>query len=135
MKRNLMFEEIFDCSVERLWRAITEPGELESWLMPNDFVAEVGHRFGFQAVDMTVPQTIECEVLELRPPTYLRLSWKFEGNPSEVIFEISPVAGGESARSQLKLSHIGIPDSRMADLLQNGWPGKLEQLDELTRSG
>lgn len=33
---------------EKVWRALTESELIASWLMPNDFWAEVGHRFTFR---------------------------------------------------------------------------------------
>lgn len=35
----------FDVPAETLWRALTDSELLATWLMPNDFRAEVGHRF------------------------------------------------------------------------------------------
>lgn len=130
MKRNLIFEEVFACSIERLWRAITDPAELETWLMPNDFVAEVGHQFQFQAIHMDNPRPIECAVLRLSPHESMAWSWQLDGKASEVIFEISSTT---DKQTRLKLSHTGLQDPRMAEMLQNGWPGKLQKMGVLVQ--
>lgn len=50
---------------ERVWRALTDPDELEAWLMENDVEPRVGHRFQFR--DEPKPGwrgVVDCEVLE-----------------------------------------------------------------------
>ncbi len=47
--------------VDAVWRALTEPGPLAVWLMPNDFAPVVGHRFRLDARPMF--GFIEGEVL------------------------------------------------------------------------
>jgi uncharacterized protein YndB with AHSA1/START domain len=34
---------------EKIWRALTEPHFIEAWLMKNDFMPVVGHRFDLRA--------------------------------------------------------------------------------------
>src|SRR6185437_4413393 len=61
---------------ERVWAALTSSEALAAWLMPNDFVAEVGHDFtlrtkpapGFDGI-------VRCRVLELDPPARMVWSW------------------------------------------------------------
>ena len=124
MHRNLVFEEIFPCPLERLWRAITSPDELSRWLMPNDFAPMLGHRFHF-------------EVRELDPPHRMRWSWRVR-NPdaeTEVLFELdSTLDSTMEKRTRLRLRHTGLPDDRLAELFANGWPGKLTALGEIVRA-
>lgn len=129
MQRNLVYEEIFPCSLERLWRAITSPEELSRWLMPNDFAPVVGHRFHFEA-RIPEPHRIACEVRELEPPHRMLWSWRVQ-NPdaeTEVCFELDSTM---EKRTRLRLSHTGLPDDRLAELFANGWPGKLKALAEI----
>jgi len=60
----------------KVWRALTEPGLLAAWLMPNDIRPEVGTRFTFQAQPDTGGDAIECEVLTAEPHRLLRYSWR-----------------------------------------------------------
>jgi uncharacterized protein YndB with AHSA1/START domain len=60
----------------KVWRALTEPALLASWLMPNDIRPEVGARFTFRAEADAGSGTIACEVLAAEPPHLLRYSWR-----------------------------------------------------------
>jgi uncharacterized protein YndB with AHSA1/START domain len=53
---------------QKVWRALTDPGLLASWLMPNDFEPRVGHRFTFRTDPVPAhgfDGIVRCEVLEL----------------------------------------------------------------------
>ena len=63
-----------------VWQVLTDPSALASWLMPNDFVPTVGHRFRLDArPDFGF---IDGEVIEIEPPSLLRCRWTVEGVPS-----------------------------------------------------
>ncbi len=74
------------------------------WLMPNDFVAAVGHRFNFRTRPIgDWDGVVHCEVLDCDPPRLLRYSWKggADTNPeygskldSVVTWTLTPVEGG-----------------------------------------
>lgn len=84
---------------EAVWAALTDPAALALWLMPNDFVPRVGHRFTLR----TDPGpgwdgVVHCEVLALDPPTHM--AWRWRGGPVDTIvrFDLEPVAGGTRLR-------------------------------------
>ena len=60
-------------SIDAVWRAITEPTAIAAWLMANDFVAERGHRFHLDASPSY--GVVDCEVVDVEPPTLLRCTW------------------------------------------------------------
>ncbi|MDY7106501.1 MAG: SRPBCC domain-containing protein [Actinomycetota bacterium] len=74
----------------QVWRAMTEPTALASWLMPNNFAPVVGHRFclrtdpgpGFDG-------RIACEVLELDEPNQMTWSWTSGPVDTIVTFELT----------------------------------------------
>lgn len=45
---DITVEAVYPHPPARVWRALTDPDELESWLMENDFQPRVGHRFQFR---------------------------------------------------------------------------------------
>ncbi|HZD29995.1 MAG TPA: SRPBCC domain-containing protein, partial [Xanthobacteraceae bacterium] len=51
---------------EKIWRALTQPHLIEEWLMKNDFMPDVGHRFNFRA-DFLPNGVLDCEVLAVEP--------------------------------------------------------------------
>jgi len=100
-----------DAPPEQVFRALTEPALLASWLMPNDFEAEVGATFTFRPEG---EPPIHCEVLALEPGRLVRYSWR-ESPPREaphllpldavVTFELTPAVSGGT---HLRLVHSGL---------------------------
>jgi uncharacterized protein YndB with AHSA1/START domain len=106
--------------VERVWRALVDPAELRIWLMPTDFVPEVGRRFTLDDPRLGV---IRGEVLDVAPPRLLRCRWSGTFGETVVTFELTPVAEG----TRLRLEHAGWemraePDR---DGFDQGWGDKL----------
>jgi uncharacterized protein YndB with AHSA1/START domain len=54
-------EAVYPHPPNRVWQALVDPSELAAWLMPNNFAAQVGHRFTFDA--RPALGTIAAEVL------------------------------------------------------------------------
>jgi uncharacterized protein YndB with AHSA1/START domain len=90
VKRDLCLTRRYPHPPELVWRALTDPGLLAEWLMPNDFAPEIGRRFhmrtdpapGFDGV-------VEAEVLELDAPRRMRWSWKGGPIDTEVTFTLA----------------------------------------------
>ncbi|MBO9713669.1 SRPBCC domain-containing protein [Sphingomonas sp.] len=81
---------------EKIWRALTQPHLIAEWLMNNDFVAEVGHRFDFTA-DWG---SVACEVLEIEQGRALAYSWAAMGLESVVTWTLEPSAQGTHLRME-----------------------------------
>jgi uncharacterized protein YndB with AHSA1/START domain len=122
--------------ISRVWRAITSSRLLAEWLMPNDFVAEIGHRFTFTTEP--VPShgfdgVISCEVLELDAPTLLTIAWRSSDLDSTVRWRLIE----EGTGTRLFLTHDGFdPDNpahaRALSTLGGGWRGHLARRLEET---
>jgi len=106
----------------KVWRALTEPALLASWLMPNDIRPEVGARFTLQGVADVGSDIIACEILAAEPPHLLRYSWR--GNDagrhtpdrildSTVTFVLTETANGGT---HLRLVHDGFPVGRLQSI-------------------
>jgi uncharacterized protein YndB with AHSA1/START domain len=130
VKFDLFFEEIFPHPIETVWRALTDGAALASWLMPNDFVPQIGHRFSL--CSPAIPGwrgRAECQVLEMDPPRRMVWSWRSSdtGAPTTLTFELNPVSAG----TRVTLRHAGDADPSMADLIRSRWPVKLRDLQDL----
>ncbi|CCE11831.1 conserved hypothetical protein [Bradyrhizobium sp. STM 3843] len=125
---------------ETIWRMLTDSALIAKWLMPNDFVASVGHRFTFKTRPMgDWDGVVHCEVLECEPPRLLRYSWKggADSNPdygskldSEVTFTLAPVEGG----TQLRMIHDGFrfPGNAIAfEMMGPGWARIMDRIASL----
>lgn len=123
----------------KVWRALTDPVLLATWLMPNNFEARLGHRFTF-TTDPVPAQgfdgVVHCEVLALDPPSLLRISWI--GGPglnTTVTWRLTP----EGTGTRLLLVHDGFDDTdpnqqATMRILGGGWRGHMARRLELTLS-
>jgi uncharacterized protein YndB with AHSA1/START domain len=116
-------EVVYPQPPERVWQALIDPAELAIWLMPNDFVAEVGRRFTLDASPTF--GLISGEVLEVDPPRLLRCQWSGPFGDTIVAFELQP----ESEGTRLRLIHSGWADGQ--DDHRNGFDGGWN--DKLTK--
>jgi uncharacterized protein YndB with AHSA1/START domain len=108
---------------ERIWRALTQPHLIAEWLMANDFVPEVGHRFGLKAEWGEV----NCEVLEIEAGRTLAYRWAALGLDSVVTWTLTPVAGG----TRLTMVQTGfLAEQKLAyHGARAGWPRFLDRLE------
>lgn len=140
----ITIEKVLPYRPEKIWRTLTSSEMVARWLMPNDFVAEVGRRFNFRTKPMgDWDGVVDCEVLAADPPLLLRYSWKggSDANPaygsrlnSTVTWTLTPVEGG----THLKMVHDGFvfPGNRFAfDAMSPGWSRALDRIGELTTEG
>jgi uncharacterized protein YndB with AHSA1/START domain len=125
MKRDLQLEAFYPYPVEVVWQALTDAAALSEWLMPNDFAAQLGHKFQF----CTKPAPgfdgiIHCEVIEIVECQRLSFTWK--GGPVDTIvtFNVESVPNG----TRLKLEQKGFEGIRavlVSFLLGSGWKKKI----------
>lgn len=81
---------------EKIWRALTQPHLIEEWLMKNDFVPDVGHRFNLRA-DWGA---VDCRVLVVEPNTTLSYTWAAYGLDSVVTWTLTPTSAGTLLRME-----------------------------------
>lgn len=117
---------------ERVWRALTQPHLMAEWLMKNDFVPALGHRFTLRSDWGGV---LDCEVLVIEPNSRLSYTWNFTHDDpafdlkSVVIFTLAPTENG----THLRVEQRGFrPDQKQASGgAKTGWRrflGRLEQV-------
>lgn len=109
----LRFERPLAHSVERVWRAVSEPAELERWFPATaDWSPAVGETF--EAGGAT------GEVTEVHPPR--RLAWTFGGE--RYSFDLTPGDDG----CLLVFTHV-LSDRTLAAQTATGWDAYLARLD------
>lgn len=129
-------EALYPHPPERVWVALTDPRALAEWLMPNNFKAEVGHRFRFQVDPMPLCETrTECEVIEVDPPRRLAYTWTlhFDNRPGKppqgpmmVRWTLHPERGG----TRLVLEHEGLETMwwLYRPMMSSGWGRMMKRL-------
>jgi uncharacterized protein YndB with AHSA1/START domain len=125
MKRDLHFEMTYPHAPEQVWQALTNSDAIGQWLMPNDFLPIVGHRFQFRTKPAPgFDGIVQCEVLEVSPPERLVYSWTGGGVDTRLIWTLKRVPEGTA----LTLDHTGFKGLRgmmVSGILGKGWRSKI----------
>jgi uncharacterized protein YndB with AHSA1/START domain len=116
----------FDHPVERVWRALTDAGEISEWLMATDFVPEAGRAFH---LDAGPPRgVIDAEVLAVEDPHRLQCRWMLDGAATVVTITLR----GDGSGTHLHLVHEQLPVDRRPDF-DRGWVEKFDAMATLLK--
>ncbi|MFF0306168.1 SRPBCC domain-containing protein [Streptosporangium sp. NPDC004379] len=138
MKADIDLSEVYPHPIRHVWEALTSSRALAAWLMPNDFVPEVGHRFTFRTRPAPgFDGTVRCRVLELKAPC--RMVWSWEGGPIETTLTFTLTELGDRS-TRLRLHQVGFHGlggaltrrllrSGFRDMLREGLPAWLDRPD------
>jgi uncharacterized protein YndB with AHSA1/START domain len=126
--RTVIVEREMPYPPEKIWRALTQPHLIAEWLMQNDFVPAVDHRFNLRG-DWG---SVDCQVLAVETNRTLSYTWAAMGLESVVTWTLSPTGTG----THLRMEQSGfLPEQKQAyQGAKFGWQSffaKLEQV--LTR--
>jgi len=123
--RTVVVERDIPHAPEKIWRALTQPHLIAEWLMQNDFVPAVGHRFSLR----TEWGAIDCRVLAIEPGTTLSYTWEALGLESVVTWTLTPTANG----TRLRMEQTGFrPDqTRAYQGAKFGWPRFFAALEQM----
>ncbi len=129
---SVVVEREFPHPPEKLWRALTQPHLIAEWLMKNDFVPTVGHKFHLSGDWGGV---LDCEVLEVEPNETLAYRWDFPNDDpafnleSVVTFTLTPSPSG----THLRMEQAGFrpEQGRASGGARFGWQQMLGKLEEV----
>lgn len=102
-----VIERKFNCTPERLWRAISNRDEMEKWYFNlKEFKAEPGFEFSFEGGPEDRVYVHECKVIDVVPEKKLSYSWTYKGIPGYTVvsWELFPSGDG----TLLRLTHSGL---------------------------
>ncbi len=120
---------LLNVPIDEVWSHLTDSEKLASWLMPNDFKAEVGAEFTFRSQPMgDWDGIVHCKVIELKQPTTLIFTWGSNviEIPTQVSFELKDLNG----KTELTLIHSGWDQQppevqKIRDMFDQGWGSKI----------
>jgi len=98
--RSVVVEREFPHPPEKLWRALTQPHLISEWLLKNDFVPTIGHKFKLEVQNEKFSGIIDCEVLVIEPNKTLSYSWNSMGLETAVTFTLTPTKNGVHLRME-----------------------------------
>jgi uncharacterized protein YndB with AHSA1/START domain len=121
----VVVEREFPYPAEKLWRALTQPHLIQEWLMQNDFMPVLDHRFHLRA-DWGA---VDCRVLAIEPGKTLSYTWAAHGLESVVTWTLSPTSTG----TQVRMEQAGFrPDQRQAyHGAKGGWQKFFASLEKV----
>jgi uncharacterized protein YndB with AHSA1/START domain len=130
--RSVVVEREIAHPPEKILRALTQPHLIAEWLMKNDFMPVVGHRFNLRGDWGGV---LDCEVLVVDPNNMLSYTWNFTHEDaaydlkSVVTFTLTPTSTG----TLLRMEQVGFrPDQKQAHGgARVGWQGFLANLEQV----
>jgi uncharacterized protein YndB with AHSA1/START domain len=130
--RSVVVERDFPHPPEKMWRALTQPHLIAEWLMKNDFMPVVGHRFNLRGDWGGV---LDCEVLAVEANRTLSYTWNFAHDDaaydlkSVVTFTLTPTSTG----TRLRMEQLGFrPDQKQAfGGAHAGWKQFFTKLEEM----
>lgn len=123
-RRSIVVDYQLSAAPAKVWRALTEPDLLASWLMPNDIKPDVGHDFTFRTDPAPgFDGIVRCKIIESKPPARLVYSWI--GGPIDtlVTWTLTPTASG-GTHLHLEQSGFGPEHGFTYDILEKGWREK-----------
>ena len=131
MKFEIEFSRVYPHPMEKVWRAITEPGALGEWLMETDFAPEPEREFKMWCEDGEGhTDTYLCKVLEIEPGKRMLWSWLLEGREKDGATTVEFLLQAEEEGTRVTIIHRGDRDADTIERFKGGWPTKLDQLGE-----
>lgn len=118
----ITFERTIDAPQERVWRLLTDPDSLSSWLAPTRLDLRPGGEIEIDFGEEGGP--VVGHITELDAPRRLAYTWRSVGERESVVeWELHPY--GEQTR--LTLVHRGLPEA-MSRGYGAGWHAHLDRL-------
>ncbi|WP_028051134.1 SRPBCC domain-containing protein [Cellulomonas sp. URHD0024] len=125
----IVVDQFYPHPPERVWRALTTPELLAQWLMPNDFRAEVGHRFTMRGrpVEATgFSGVVASTVLAVEAPRLLRISWADAEGGNAMQTTVTWTLQAEGAGTRVLLEQAGFDADDAVDqlsrrIMTGGW--------------
>lgn len=131
--QSVVIERDLPHAPEKVWRALTQQWLITDWLMPNDFVPEIGHRFRFTTSPMPHwDGIVDGEVLAVEPHRCLSYRWNTSGAgglETIVTWTLEPIAAGV----RLRMEQAGFRPDQPGNYqgAQYGWQRSFAALEQV----
>jgi uncharacterized protein YndB with AHSA1/START domain len=103
----VVIERTFDTPVARVWRALTDVGQMRKWYFDlKEFKPEAGFEFGFVVEHEGMTYDHRCKITEVIPQRKIAYTWRYERYEGESLVTFELFAEGNKTR--LKLTHTGL---------------------------
>jgi uncharacterized protein YndB with AHSA1/START domain len=123
--RSVVVEREIAHAPDKIWRALTQPHLIAEWLMKNDFMPVVGHRFDLRG-DWG---SVDCRVLTVEPNRTLSYTWAAMGLESVVTWTLTPTGSG--TRLRMEQSGFRADQQQAYQGATYGWPQFFAKLEHV----
>lgn len=117
----IIIEHIFDKEVDVVWKAITEPGQMNQWLFEpiESFEPKVGFETVFVVEVEGTKYPHRWKVVEVEVNKRVQLSWKYDGfaGAADVTFQLTELDDG---KTQLQLTYKVFEDFEDEEIFSRG---------------
>lgn len=118
------FQRRLPAPIERVWTAITDPGQLATWLATTSLDLRAGGRVEHTFDQADPGGQVTGTILRIEPMTVLEYEWRFLGEPDSII-RYDLVADGDT--TVMTLTHRLLGNDR-ASGYGAGWHAYLDAL-------
>jgi uncharacterized protein YndB with AHSA1/START domain len=131
--QELTEEALVAASVDRVWNDFTQGGPLAEWIWPPRFeteaVVEAEPQGRWEVRSAVADLAVEGRVLEIDPPSRLRLQWRWEGEEHTTDAEIRLEEAADAA-TRVIVRHTGFQTADERESHVEGWSNCLQRLIE-----
>lgn len=129
MKADIDATVVYPHPVDQVWAALTSREALAAWLMPSDFVPEVGHRLTFTTRPAPgFDGIVRCQVVEMEPPVRMVWTWAGGNIDTTVTFTLEAVAADRTRLRMHQVGFHGLGAQLTRRILASGYPRILGRL-------
>jgi uncharacterized protein YndB with AHSA1/START domain len=109
--RSVVVEKDMPHPPQKIWRALTQSQLIGHWLMENDFLPVVGHKFTLRTKPVAGWNgEVDCQVLAIEPNQRLSYTWVSMGFETAVTWTLTPSDGG----TRVRMEHSGFQSEESA---------------------
>ncbi len=139
-ENTVSLHRVIKASPEKVYRALTEPNAIASWMPPYGFIGithemnvKVGgtYRMSFQNFTTGTLQAFGGEYLEVKPNELLKFQDRFDDPNLPGVMTNTIRLKKSSVGTELSILQEGIPEAIPAEQCYLGWQESLEKLIKL----
>ena len=132
MKDIIQKEKVYDHSIDKVWKAISEAEEISAWFIKADFKPEVGYHYTFESTGENC--TAITGIVKQASPYTLIYTWVVQNTSVETTVKWN--LEESDGKTKLTLEHSGIAAYEgetavaMFNSFNGGWDNCISELDK-----
>jgi len=132
----LEITRVYKASLDKMWRAWTDPEELKQWHAPEEMTTpdvtvelEVGGAYHIAMKGKEGTHTMRGVLKEIDEPHKLVFSWHWEGSPGPETLVTVEFRRVDDDTTEVALKHELFQEAKERDAHTQGWEGVFNKLE------